>query len=204
MAIIFTPVTMPADLQGQANGKLGPCHLRGVYFPGYGTRDLHHLAADAFECMNVACYAEIGYKLTTVGAYRTYAAQERVFRERYTDTYVPLRNVLTNKRWWQGKTWYKRVRVAPVAAPGTSNHGWGLANDVAIYAAGQIVGITSIAKVWSWVQAHAQEFGRSWEGARPGEPGWEPWHLRYVAGDVVPTRVANMKAWFAAHAPKAA
>ena len=198
MAIVFNPVTMPANLTGQVNGKLGPCHLRPVYFPGIGNRDLHPLAADAFECLNVACFAATGYKLSTVGAYRSYASQERVFLERYTPTYSPLANVTTSTRTWQGKKWFLRRRMAPVATPGTSNHGWGIANDVAIFDGGKVVGITSVAKVWSWVQANAESFGLSWEGARPGQPGWEPWHLRYVAGDKVPARIVDMKAWFAA------
>lgn len=200
MAIVFKPVKMPGNLAGQSNGKLGPCHLRPVFFPGVGNRDLHPLAADAFECMAVACLADTKQKLTTVGAYRSYARQEAVFLERYTPTYNPLINVTTSKRTWNGKTWYLRRKMAPVAVPGTSNHGWGIANDVAIYSGGKIIGITAIASVWSWVQANAESFGLSWEGARPGQPGWEPWHLRYVAGDAVPQRIQDMKAWFAAAA----
>ena len=110
----------------------------------------------------------------------------------------------TSTRTWQGKKWYLRRRMAPVAVPGTSNHGWGLANDVAIYSGGAVVGITSIAKVWQWVQDNAESFGLSWEGARPGQPGWEPWHLRYTEGDKVPSRIRDMKAWFAAAAAGAA
>ena len=62
------------------------------------------------------------------------------------------------------------------------------------------VGITSIAKVWAWVKDNAESFGFSWEGAREGQPGWEPWHLRYVAGDKTPARVLDMQAFFKAHA----
>ena len=49
---------------------------------------------------------------------------------------------------------------------------------------------------------NAESFGFSWEGAREGQPGWEPWHLRYVAGDKTPARVLDMQAFFKAQVAK--
>jgi LAS superfamily LD-carboxypeptidase LdcB len=221
--IAYVPVTMPADLKGQANGKLGPCSLESVYFPAVGHLSLHPHAARSWNLMAGICFAETGVKLSTTGTYRTYEQQLRLFQARYTDSYLPIRNVTTSQRTWQGKTWYLRRGNAPAAAPGTSNHGWALAIDTAIAktswdAAAQknvtkIVGITSDLKAWNWLVANAVAYGWSWEGTKvapdwkPGQPaaaGWEPWHLRYVAGDVTPKRILDVEAWLAAaaQAPK--
>jgi LAS superfamily LD-carboxypeptidase LdcB len=199
--IEFIPVTMPADLTGQSNGKLGPCHTKAVYFPGLGYAGLHALAARAWEVMAVICLAETGVKLTTTGggAYRSYEQQLSAFQTRMTLNFDPNVNrdpAITRK--WNGQTWYLRKGYAPVAAPGTSNHGWGLAIDSAIFKDGRILGITSDPKVWKWLQDNAVSFGFSWEGAKPGQPGWEPWHIRYVAGDKTPQRILDIEAWFAA------
>ena len=199
--IEFIPVTMPADLNGQANGKLGPCHTKAVYFPGLGYAGLHTLAARAWELLAIMCHAETGVKLTTTGggAYRSYDQQLSAFQTRMTLNFDPNVNrdpAIT--RTWNGQTWYLRKGYAPVAAPGTSNHGWGLAIDSAIFKDGRILGITSDARVWKWLQDNAVSFGFSWEGARPGQPGWEPWHIRYVAGDKIPQRILDIEAWLAA------
>lgn len=144
--------------------------------------------------MFIACKVATGYDLSASSpgdAYRSYAAQEYVFRQRYTDSYLPLRNTLSSQRIWNGVTWYKRVSVAAVAVPGTSNHGLGIALDVAIWNGAKIVSITAISGVWAWVQANAVSFGLSWESQA------EPWHLRLTVGDNPTQRVLDMEAFFA-------
>ena len=204
MTIVFKPVVLPADLVGVKPGSLGPCLLRPLFFAGVGNRDMHHLAADAAEAMIIACQLETGYALTTVGAYRSTASCLKVFYERMTATYNPLVNSRTTRTGPDGKKWYLRRGMAPVAGftngVPDSNHAKGLANDFAIWSSGKVVGITSIAKVWAWVKDNAESFGFSWEGAKEGQPGWEPWHLRYVAGDKIPARVLDMQAFFRAQA----
>ena len=209
--IEFPPVEMPSDLAGVPNGRLGPCNLTTVFFVGVGHLSMHPLAARAWNAMTAICKAETKADLSTTGTYRSFDAQLQLFNQRYTPTYLPLRNVLTNQRTYQGKTWYLRRGCAPAATPGTSNHGWGIAIDTAIAAptydptakawVTKIVGITADPKVWQWVQANAMSFGFGWEGARPGMPGWEPWHLRYWAGDRIPKRVLDVEAWFAGAKP---
>lgn len=56
----------------------------------------------------------------------------------------------------------------PTAAqPGTSNHGWGIAIDLAGFRAQE------------WVKRHGTRYGFSWdEGSRVGEN----WHFRYLGG----------------------
>jgi len=220
--IAYVPVVMPADLKTQSNGKLGPCSIESVFFPGVGHLSLHPHAARSWNLMAALMHAQIGVTMSTTGTYRTYDQQLRLFLARYTDSYLPLRNVTTSQRTWNGKTWYLRRGNAPCAVPGTSNHGWALAIDTAIAkstfdsAAGKyvtkIVGITSDLRAWKWLVENAVSFGWSWEGTKvaptwmPGQPaaaGWEPWHLRYTAGDVTPQRILDLEAWFAAAAEAA-
>jgi D-alanyl-D-alanine carboxypeptidase len=63
--------------------------------------------------------------------------------------------------------WFWNHRPPAAAFPGTSNHGWGLAVDVATRQAA------------AWILSHGHRYGWSWdEGRRVGE--W--WHFRYVGG----------------------
>ncbi|MCK9794136.1 M15 family metallopeptidase [Isoptericola sp. 4D.3] len=60
------------------------------------------------------------------------------------------------------------------AAPGTSNHGWGLAVDICpeTYAGAR----------WDWLAANAPAYG--WDNpdwARPGGSKYEPWHWEWTA-----------------------
>jgi LAS superfamily LD-carboxypeptidase LdcB len=103
-------------------------------------------------------------------AYRPYSVQEAVFLQRYTKT--PLAGRPT--RTWNGATWYLKPGLAPLATPGTSNHGWGCAVD--IWNVGQNGRL-------EWLLAHFDEFGWSWEVQS------EPWHIRYVLGESLPSGV---------------
>ena len=63
------------------------------------------------------------------------------------------------------QSFFWRNQPPPAAPPFTSNHGWGIAVDVATRRAA------------AWILAHGSKFGWSWdEGRRVGE--W--WHFRYV------------------------
>jgi hypothetical protein len=75
--------------------------------------------------------------------------------------------------------WFWAHRPPAAAFPGTSNHGWGLAVDVA----------TRVAA--AWILRHGHRFGWSWdEGRRVGE--W--WHFRYVGGHRPrPPRLAHLR-----------
>lgn len=195
MTIEFLPVVLPSSTGPLVNGKLTPCQLTSVFFPGVGHLSLHPITARAWNAMAIAVHAELKKTLSTTGTYRPYDAQVQVFQQRYTSTYVPGRNVLTNKRVWNGKTFYLRRGMSPVAVPGTSNHGYGIAIDTAwwVGAGKPVTNITSDAAGWQWMQDNAVAFGFSWEGAHPGQPGWEPWHLRYVLGDKVSPRVTSVE-----------
>lgn len=200
MTLPILPVTRPSDLRATSNGRLTACQLTPIVFPGVGHLSMHPTAARAWSAMAVACYASTKLSLSGTGCYRSYEQQLAVFNARYTATYNPLVNTTSSKRAWLGKTWYLRRGMAPVAVPGTSNHGWGLAVDAGWWTGtnlpgmSDIAGVTSKAVGWGWLQNEATKYGWSWELQS------EPWHLRYVAGDVIPPAVLDVEAYLAAAA----
>jgi hypothetical protein len=193
MSLPVISVLRPADLANQKNGELGPCSLESRYFIGAGHASLHPLAARAWDALAAACLKATGKKLTVTSvadAYRSLQRQIDVFLQRYVKApYNPLICTLDNPRTWNGSKYYKRYNVAPVATPATSNHGWGLAVDVAIWSStlNKRVGITSNSAVWAWLQANAVKYGFCWELQS------EPWHIRYYDGDRVPQAVLDFE-----------
>ena len=207
--IEYIPVTRPTNLVGVPNGRLPFTLLTPVYFPGVGHLSLHPQAARAWNAMAVVCFAETGQKLSTTGTYRWYDAQVLLFNQRMSPIYNPITCTTTTRLWNNKRYWLKRG-FAPCATPGTSNHGWALAVDTAIAGPNKVLGITTNLSVWRWLSRNAVSFGWSWEGAKvPGnwEPGqvapagFEPWHIRYVAGDTTPKRVLDVEAFFAGAKP---
>jgi hypothetical protein len=69
------PVTKPSTLNGQLNGKLGPCQLEATFFNGVGYASLERTTKRAWDALNLACYGGTGWWLTVVSlgdAYRSY------------------------------------------------------------------------------------------------------------------------------------
>lgn len=182
------PVIMPLSLDGVQNGRIPLTMLR----PAHGGGALHTLAARAWEAM-VWGAANDGIRLRPVSAgdtYRTYGAQEDLFRRRYVQGIIPGR---PQKR-WNGQVWSLRTGAAPAAVPGTSNHGWGLAIDVAT-GGDRAIAIdpshgqsTEGRNAYRWLVNNYGRFGWSHEYSDPSD---EPWHIRYVAGDAVPPAVLD-------------
>jgi len=168
-------VKLCSHLKNVKPGELGPDLLR----PIEGKGKLHHCAADAYEAMDAAANAE-GIDLSPTSqadTYRSLETQEYGFYQRYTDK--PNKRQMKQKpRIYKGKAWYlKSPKLAQLAVPGTSQHNYGIAIDIANASGARL----------EWLANNAVSFGFSWE-VLPSEP----WHLRYVAGDDVPERV---KAW---------
>ena len=183
----IAPVTRPVDLAKAKNGQLGPCILDSVYFAGIGHRSIHRLAARAWNALAATCHADTGLSLSASGSpYRTLQAQKDLFLKRYVKSYNPITCTLDDQRIWNGARYYKRRGVAAVATPGTSNHGWALAVDTAWWKQG-IKSIQSDTAGWNWLLKNAGRFGWSWELQS------EPWHIRYVAGDVLPAAVVEFE-----------
>lgn len=169
VALSTLPIRTPDDLIGVPNGHLPSTLLRMTLGGDY----LHHVAANAFDLMYRAALA-VGLELRLTDGYRPYETQVRLFTERYTPSYLPLRNTLSGSKVWNGRRWWKRVGVATAAVPGTSNHGDGLAIDV------NTTGLGSQANPGpklTWLAANARGFGFTWELVPE-----EPWHLVYFPG----------------------
>lgn len=117
----------------------------------------------------------------SVGTYRPYGVQLTMFRERYVST--PTLRIPPVTRRWNDKTWWLKRGHSPSAVPGTSNHGWGLAIDIADASGKRLEWMLGPHPLLSPVV----KYGFSWEVA--SGPNAEPWHIRYVCGDDWPPAV---------------
>ena len=178
------PIIMPSDLKGQKNGKLNPALLRGIKAPN---GKLHRLAATAWNAMQLAAYFD-GIELKHVGAYRPLAEQVKLFNTRYSATKTPRKPEVTRK--YQGKTWYLKPGMAPAGTPSTSNHGIGLAIDVANCSGKRLEWLLGD----GFMTSNALKYGFTWE-VKDGRNA-EAWHIRYVCGDTLPQAVLEAIAVF--------
>jgi hypothetical protein len=216
MALPITkPIVYPPGLDLNRNGQLFPSELTPIFLPGVGMGTMHPTAVRAFNCLFLMALVDTGQTMTATSNgddYRSYDMQLRVFEQRYSPTYDPAYNVLENRRKGpDGKMWYlKRSRkngppYSPVASPGTSNHGYGIALDCALWlpdVSSKPQSVTSNKLFFAWLSGkngapanyrigqgtNAESFGLSWEMQS------EPWHLRLVTG--APTqRVLDIEAF---------
>jgi D-alanyl-D-alanine dipeptidase len=171
-------MVLPQDLKGCENGKLPKSLLRPISPSG----QMHHYAATSWMMLR-GLAAEEGLDLVHVGDYRPYAQQVALFMSRMKRFPDAKKNVQVT-RIFNGEKWFLHVG-APVATPGTSNHGWGLAIDAALKTKAGVVTISTKPKTakrsgLDFLLAEAPALGWSWELQS------EPWHIRYVAGDKTP------------------
>ena len=124
MSLPVFPRVKPADLDGVSNGRLPDHLLVTVEMPGADTR-CHPQFARALRALMHDCRAATGVDLTNVGHYRSFESQVALLRQRYV-------RGAAGTRFWDG-SWWRRVSGAPVATPGHSDHGWGLAIDGAVW-----------------------------------------------------------------------
>ena len=178
---------MPSDLAGADNGKISPSLLKSLR----GTKGkLHHLAATAFNCLQMEAYfAGVDLQATSVAdTYRSYEQQKKTFNDRYAG--LPTGRTPQVTRKFAGKTYFLKPGKAPSASPGTSNHGWGLAIDIANASGARLDWMMGGNPLLSPVL----KYGFSWE-VESG-PNAEAWHIRYVCGDKVPMAVTEAVAAF--------
>jgi LAS superfamily LD-carboxypeptidase LdcB len=180
------PIIMPSDLVGTTNGKLPEHLLRNIKAPN---GKLHSLAATAWNAMQLAAYFD-GIELKHVGAYRPFEQQIALFRQRYTGSPTGRKPQVT--RTYQGATWYLKKGMAPAGTPGTSNHGIGLAIDIASASGKRLEWLLGD----GFMTSNALKFGFSWEVADSKNPNSEAWHIRYVCGDKLPQAVLDAIAVF--------
>lgn len=196
MALPVLPVKPLPSLAGEQNGRLDPALLGPAYIPG-GNFLLHKKAARAMRAM-VHALGQAGFKVRATGTYRTFDAQKALFVSRYqpvSRTAYYLTPSSRRKYWsdagrygysspyWTLRRYPNGSFPAMAATPGTSNHGWGLAADLAEERDGY-PGVESVSPAMvAWLCAHAHRFGYSAEAQS------EPWHWRYVAGPTLPPAV---------------
>jgi len=159
-------------------GKLPASQLSHVD----GIGDFQIQAARAMRALQAAAKAD-GLIVASVGDYRSYDEQVRLFEQRYEPVYHAGARHYT----WKGQTWYLKPGAAGAAYPGTSNHGLGLANDMALNVNGHIVTLDQTVNgvsLWTWLNAHGRTYGWSW-----GEAASERWHWVYIEGDQIPAAV---------------
>ncbi|UVK63223.1 endolysin [Microbacterium phage Phorgeous] len=140
-------------------------------------------------------YRTFGVWLVITSAIRTYAEQERIFRERYVTAGNINGRRVYDTRVWNGVRWYRISSAGTVAVPGTSNHeiqGTKAAVDLAD--TGRDGGVATAGSVRSnWLRARAHLYGMVASGFGFGEA----WHYDILnifqtppssgAGNVIPT-----------------
>jgi peptidoglycan hydrolase-like protein with peptidoglycan-binding domain len=191
----ITPLIRPSTLNGVENGRL-PAHLlTEIGVPG---ALMEKTAARAFRAM-LAEMRRGGFEPRQVGHYRTFQQQINLFLSRYQETSQATFNSTPSqhrKQWsdaprhgYKSIYWVKKLingrYPATAATPGNSNHGLGLALDLAEeYDTDSAP--DSIRSQWvTWLVNNAARYGIS------AELQSEPWHWRYVAGDRIPQAVLD-------------
>ena len=170
------PRVKPVDLSGVENGQLPGHLLVTVEMPGSDAR-CHPQFARALRALIHDCRQATGVELANVGHYRPLDRQIALLKERYV-------RAESGTRFWDG-SWWRRVSGAAVATPGTSDHGWGLAIDGAIWdpGAGRVVAVYK-SKAWSWIREHLTDYGLCWAWDDESEEPWH-WHLHEIGARAV-------------------
>jgi LAS superfamily LD-carboxypeptidase LdcB len=173
-------MALPKEVDKVGNGKLTPNMMKKVKTGGV----MWTGAADAFNAMYDAALAA-GHKLRNIGDYRPFEGQLSMFKDRYADKPTGRSPEVTRK--YEGKTWYLKKGKSPSGTPGTSNHGFGLAIDLAVDNKGKIQGIGGTA-AYAWLCENAPKYGFYLQGTpkRPdgsNNPEYEAWHWQYCIGD---------------------
>ncbi|QGQ20387.1 hypothetical protein GC089_15825 [Cellulomonas sp. JZ18] len=134
-----------ASLQGFANGRVPDSALCGVAFDA--SVRLRCDAAQALEALDAAFAAHFGHHLDVTDSYRSYSAQVAC----------------------------RANKGSLCARPGTSNHGMGVAVDIA----GDVQSFGTAEHQWLRENAPAYDWTLP-EWARAGGSKPEPWHWEYV------------------------
>jgi hypothetical protein len=169
--------TKPADIAGMKNGELPESALAPC---GIGAFRMEKTAALAMNAL-VKDAAAAGFEIKATGTYRSIAAQTALFHSRYTRE--PIQGAPTKT--WKGETWYQKPGTAMAATPGTSNHGWGLAADLAEERDGDPQPESVSTALVAWLVQHAATYGFAAEAQS------EPWHWVYTEGDKLPAAVTG-------------
>lgn len=181
----MVPIVLPSSVSNQRNGAIDNSLLHAITPRGR----LLANPARAWEEMRLHALVD-GFVLEPTSdpdTYRLLSIQQSAWNTRMSPTYLPGRPTRTDPT---GKVWWLRSGFAWCAWPGTSNHGWASAIDIGVRVNGTLISISSDpdgsgpAKPGiDWLIKHAALYGFSWELQS------EPWHVRYVLGDLLPLSV---------------
>lgn len=170
-----TDATVPLPVRQSGNGLLPSGWLRS--FDGTSRVDykLYAPVAYAMQALHLAALKD-GIRFATTGRFRSYARQEQLFLERFTpgpfNPEVHRTSPSIVRRVWAGLEWFLLRGMAMAATPGTSNHGWGIADDICeLDANGKIISITT--RGLQWLKDNAHRFGFALDIHE------EPWHWHW-------------------------
>lgn len=170
--ITVLPRLKPPGMEGVLNGRLPSSMLTTVVLEGSDFL-CHPQFARAANALKHDMFVATGWHLAQVGGYRSYTQQVNLLQARY-------RRCASGTRYWDG-SWWCKFTGATVATPGTSDHGWGLAVDGAVFNPvnpSVPLAVASKPVVWNWLESHLINYGLCWAW-RPtaSQPkGAEPWH----------------------------
>ena len=151
-----------------ANGLAKPADLAKTH----NGHTLIAAAAASYDLLAVAFKKKFGKDLAITQGYRTLAEQTAIFQARYVKQTAG-GGKYGDVRFWKGVR-YVRAQGASAAVPGTSNHGLGLALDLATS-----VGFGSFTSAeYKWMATNGPAYG--WTGTE-GRSVNEPWHWVYNA-----------------------
>lgn len=196
MALIDTvetsKVTVPTYLQDAQNGELSADIMRCPDLDRSSTAQVWKMFAPvswAMTAMQIAA-KQAGHILDTTGRYRSLERQFSLFAERYKSGSE--NNDGCGSKVYNGVTYYlqrsdKGGCMAMAATPGTSNHGLGLADDLAEdpdqFDGTGVVFLGDPAL--TWLRDNAVDFGFGLETHK------ERWHWHWIGGDAIPQRAAD-------------
>jgi len=187
MAFPVHDVTLPSVLHDQSNGQLDANLLATI--PGQGGGPPVTLLKDtslrSWQALCAGAYAAGGWLLVMTSRYDSYrplAVQQAVHDVRYDDQPTGnQRQMCDGVPYWLKTNPATGHPYATAACPGHSNHGYAIAGDLGQWLDGRTVELQP--DCLAWLQAHAVEYGWSWEFTQVPQP--EPWHLRHFSGDTL-------------------
>ena len=161
-------VRLNDELKKYSNGEL-PRHLLS---PVTGGGELYHIAAFWFNVMCAEAAKEKIWIRNVSEGYRSLGRQETLFFARYSKR--PTTRVPKVTRRYKGRTWWLKRGKSPSATPATSNHGYGLAQDIDV----------RDPKVFRWLSLNAPRFGFYLQGKQKlpngkRNPEYEAWHWQF-------------------------
>lgn len=186
----------PSTLNGLLNGRLPSTSLVPI---GVGNAIMEVTAARAFRAMFAEARGQ-GFIIKEVGDYRSYMEQLNLFLSRYKPVSYATWAATSSahrKTWpeaislgYASTYWIKKQNAngswpATAAVPGTSNHGWGLALDIAEELDGDPGPESISTRFVQWLVTNARRYG-IWASLQS-----EPWHWQYTEADAIPQAVLD-------------